>query len=684
MYNEHFGLQQAPFRITPDTRIFYPGGGRGEVLDALVYAITSGEGIIKVVGEVGTGKTMLCRMLEERLPEHVDFVYLANPSLAPDDIVQAIALEMTLEYPANANRLQIMHLLQQRLLEKHAQNRQVVIFIEEAQSMPIETLEEIRLLSNLETKQEKLLQIVLFGQPELDDYLEQVNIRPLRERITHSFYLEPFSRHELQKYVDFRMRAAGYRGRELFRPNAYSGMARVSEGLVRRINILADKALLAAFAEGAHDVRRKHVRKAIDDSQFERRRRSRAPEIMMVSGLVMAVMSITFTVWEPGRSAFESLLANAKQIADSASDGSAPKEVMASAADSVGFAPKHAEAIAHDAQTASSGGDAVDLVAESIGEVPADSTAESRPSVSAVAKAELGEDATPADLATVAVTSAGTETASLQVESAPAPRAQAETIALVSSSTGPGGPPLGTDGAANDETGARAAAVDALPEASTEVAATEATNGESGPGDANDGAVPEAMTTITATETLGAGADSDEASGSAVASTTLAATEASEGEAGFQQPARGDSSRAVTPESTVLAVVADVAAIPQAADWTSVDAADTASGLLASRLEVTRRWLADTDGGHFTIQLLRSFDKRRRHVAEFLVQQYRRGEIEHIYVYETLIRQRLYLGVLYGDFSTFTEANRAIKDLPEAFKLFGPFVRNVRDITTSG
>ncbi|MCK5363986.1 MAG: AAA family ATPase, partial [Gammaproteobacteria bacterium] len=149
MYNEHFGLDRSPFRITPDTKLFYPGGHRGEILEALIYAVTSGEGIVKVVGEVGSGKTMLCRMLEERLADKVDVVYLANPSLSPEDTLHAIALEIVEHSGSGANRLQVMHALQERLLEKHADNRQVVVFVEEAQSMPIGTLEEIRLLSNL-------------------------------------------------------------------------------------------------------------------------------------------------------------------------------------------------------------------------------------------------------------------------------------------------------------------------------------------------------------------------------------------------------------------------------------------------------------------------------------------------------------------------------------------------------
>jgi type II secretory pathway predicted ATPase ExeA/septal ring-binding cell division protein DamX len=260
-----------------------------------MYAVSSGEGIVKVVGEVGSGKTMLCRMLEERLTDKVDIVYLANPSLSPEDTLHAIALEMTLDVDAGANRLQVMHALQERLLEKHANNRQVVVFVEEAQSMPIATLEEIRLLSNLETNRDKLLQIVLFGQPELDDNLEQPEIRQLKERITHSFYLQPFTPEQMREYVNFRMRAVGYRGPDIFRAGAYRRMARASGGLTRRINILADKALLAAFAEDTFDVATRHVKIAVNDSQFARIRRWGLPEISLISGLVLMVVAVSWT-----------------------------------------------------------------------------------------------------------------------------------------------------------------------------------------------------------------------------------------------------------------------------------------------------------------------------------------------------------------------------------------------------
>jgi len=270
MYYEHYGLDAAPFKITPDTSQFYHGATRGDVLGAIEYAILNGEGIIKVVGEVGSGKTMLCRMLEVGLPDSVEIVYLANPSLSAEDTLHAIAFEMALPLPRDADRLKVMQVLQQALLEKHASNRQVVVFIEEAQRMPIDTLEEIRLLSNLETGQNKLLQMVLFGQPELDTNLSAKNIRQLKERITQSFYLSPFTVADIGEYLRFRMQNVGYRGPDVFTPEAIKIFARVSRGLARRINILADKALLAAYAQNTHTIERKHARLAIADSEFSR------------------------------------------------------------------------------------------------------------------------------------------------------------------------------------------------------------------------------------------------------------------------------------------------------------------------------------------------------------------------------------------------------------------------------
>ncbi len=268
MYYEHFGLSEAPFKITPNTDFFFGGGNRGPILEALIYAITQGEGIVKVSGEVGSGKTMLCSMLQSRLPAHVETVYLANPSVSPEEILHAIAFELQLGVDRNTSRLAVMHAIQDHLLKRHAEGRRVVLFIEESQGMPLVTLEEIRLLSNLETKSDKLLQIVLFGQPELDENLRQPQIRQLKERITHSFRLEPLTVPEIREYLMFRMRAAGYRGPDLFSDAVVREIARISAGLTRRINLITDKALLAAFSENTHSIRQKHIDAAVRDSEF--------------------------------------------------------------------------------------------------------------------------------------------------------------------------------------------------------------------------------------------------------------------------------------------------------------------------------------------------------------------------------------------------------------------------------
>ena len=268
MYYSHFGLSQAPFKITPNTEFFFTGGNRGPILEALIYAITHGEGIIKVTGEVGSGKTMLCHMLPTRLPPHVDTVYIANPSVSPGEILHTIAIELQIAVDRGAPRLEVMQALHDFLLKRHAEGRRVVAFVEESQSMPLATLEEIRLLSNLETRSGKLLQIVLFGQPELDDTLRQPQLRPLRERIAHSFRLEPLAPGEIREYLMFRMRTAGYRGPDLFSDIVVKQVARASLGLTRRVNLIADKALLAAFSENTHTVRPKHVEAAVRDSEF--------------------------------------------------------------------------------------------------------------------------------------------------------------------------------------------------------------------------------------------------------------------------------------------------------------------------------------------------------------------------------------------------------------------------------
>jgi MSHA biogenesis protein MshM len=276
LYLEHFGLREAPFRITPHTDFFFDGADRGATLEALLYAIQHEEGIVKVVGEVGSGKTLLCRVLIERLPRHVETIYLANPSFTRDEILYAVAEELKIEFSRERATI-ALRALQDRLIATYAEGRRTVILIDEAHAMPEDTLEQVRLLSNLETSRHKLLQIVLFGQPELDEVLGLPGMRQLKDRVTHSFRMRPLTQAEAANYLTFRMRAAGYRGPDVFAADAVALIARASSGLSRRINILADKSLLAAFSEGVHAVTAKQARAAIADSEFAPRWRAKRP-----------------------------------------------------------------------------------------------------------------------------------------------------------------------------------------------------------------------------------------------------------------------------------------------------------------------------------------------------------------------------------------------------------------------
>ncbi len=288
MYLQHFGLREAPFRITPHTEFFFSGANRGATLEALLYAITAGEGMVKVTGEVGSGKTMLCRVLMERLPETIETIYLAVPSLSRDEMLAAIAVDLGID-TVGANTTRLVRALQERLIEIHSEGRSVVALIDEAHAMPLATLEEIRLLSNLETEKDKLLQIVLFGQPELDAHLALPNMRQLKERITHSFMLRPLPPRDVSDYVNFRLRAAGYHGPALFGPEALKIIADASDGLTRRINIYADKTLLAAFAAGTHTVTADHARAAITDTQIIMTRRESPRRLAMAASIGVAV-----------------------------------------------------------------------------------------------------------------------------------------------------------------------------------------------------------------------------------------------------------------------------------------------------------------------------------------------------------------------------------------------------------
>lgn len=266
LYLKHFGLKEAPFKITPTTDFFYGGGRRGEILHALRYAINVGEGIIMVTGEVGSGKTMMLRTLLQKLDDNVDIIYIANPSLSGREILYHICEDLGLH--VKENRPDTVRLLQSELIERHGKKRKVIAFIDEAQAMPDESLEEIRLLSNLETSRDKLLQIALFGQPELEEKISSQSMRQLRERITVKLKLYPFGRDDIQEYIATRLRVAGYNGPPMFSKEACRLIANVSQGLSRRINVLADKAMLSASSRGSLTVSYADARRAVKEVNF--------------------------------------------------------------------------------------------------------------------------------------------------------------------------------------------------------------------------------------------------------------------------------------------------------------------------------------------------------------------------------------------------------------------------------
>ncbi len=300
MYREHFGLVEPPFRITPNTGCFFEGGKRGPTLDALEFAVLHDEGITKVSGEVGSGKTMLCRMLLKRLPKTVDTIYLANPTLGPEDLLRLVAEELSIEAPSDNPGVRLIE-IQKDLVARFAAGRRVVALVDEAHAMPPASLEQVRLLSNLETDEHKLLQIVLFGQPELDEILQRQAMRQLRDRITQHFRLTPLAPTEVADYLGFRLRTAGYRGPELFARSAASLLARASAGLSRRINVLADKALLSAYSRGAHQVKRTHVEEAIRDAEYPLPpRRWPIAALAGVAGAVLIGWLLTRSAADPG------------------------------------------------------------------------------------------------------------------------------------------------------------------------------------------------------------------------------------------------------------------------------------------------------------------------------------------------------------------------------------------------
>ncbi len=266
MYESHFGLQEAPFALTPNTRYFLRARSHHDALELLLVALREREGFIKITGEVGTGKTLLCRLLLNELEQEAFTAYIPNPHLTPDTLYAAVAEELGVDVNSLANTHQILKALNERLIALAGEQRPVVLVIDEAQAMPEDTIEALRLLTNLETESIRLLQVVLFGQPELDELLKRESLRQLRQRITFQYRLAPLDKVLVAQYLRHRLAQAGYNGGDLFSPSALRLITRSSGGIPRLVNIIAHKSLLAAWGKGDRQVSRSHVMLAIRDT----------------------------------------------------------------------------------------------------------------------------------------------------------------------------------------------------------------------------------------------------------------------------------------------------------------------------------------------------------------------------------------------------------------------------------
>jgi MSHA biogenesis protein MshM len=271
MYQAHFGLQEMPFGLTPDTSFAYACASHQEALNTLLVAVKNGEGFIKITGEVGTGKTLLCRRFLATLDNTWVSAYIPNPNLEPKTLLLALAEEIGVRLDINLDEHRLRKALNLALLDFARQKKRVVVCLDETQAMPLESLETLRLLTNLETEKRKLLQVVLFGQPELDAKLAHESVRQLRQRITFQYRLRELGRDEIDYYLEHRLRVAGYRGNTLFIKAGVRALHRASGGVPRLVNVLAHKALLLAYGEGLHQVAPRHVRAAASDTPAARR-----------------------------------------------------------------------------------------------------------------------------------------------------------------------------------------------------------------------------------------------------------------------------------------------------------------------------------------------------------------------------------------------------------------------------
>lgn len=316
MYASFFGLNEKPFSITPDPRYLYLGPRHAEALAHLLYGITESGGFIQLTGEVGTGKTTVVRSLLEQLPTHAEVALVLNPRLSPEEFMLTICDELHIEVPERHSQKSVIDALNRHLLEAHAAGRRVVLIVDEAQNLSAEVLEQIRLLTNLETAKQKLLQIILIGQPELRELLDRSDLRQLAQRITGRYHLEPLEPGEMRSYLRHRLEVAGTRA-EIFTPGAIKALHQASNGIPRLVNVIADRALLGAWSQEQTTVSAPMARKAAREVFGDRlrRRARRAPGVAAIllgmAGVAIALLAgwVTLLLREPAPATIEAPVA---------------------------------------------------------------------------------------------------------------------------------------------------------------------------------------------------------------------------------------------------------------------------------------------------------------------------------------------------------------------------------------
>lgn len=266
MYLYHFGLRELPFTLTPNTSYYYGLPCHKEALEVILHALKSGEGFIKVTGEVGTGKTLICRKILNELPDHFVTAYIPNPYLSPEELRRAVAAELDVDLSSNTDQQEFTQRIQEKLIAIHKGGNSVVLIIDEAQALPSESLEVLRLFTNLETESRKLLQVVLFGQPELDEKISKGELRQLNQRITFSYNLKTMDQDQLYFYLKHRLKVAGIKGGELFNRKVCSLIHKACRGTPRIVNVVAHKSLMLAYGEGKETITKEHVKLAILDT----------------------------------------------------------------------------------------------------------------------------------------------------------------------------------------------------------------------------------------------------------------------------------------------------------------------------------------------------------------------------------------------------------------------------------